>query len=128
LLRLNFIECDLLDFDMEEVGQYTCHWCTARRLARNEPREEALREGAAEGAQIIASFKDHPYIRDLARNPLMLSAICLVNYFENGKLPKDPLCLTGYVSRGCSTTGTSAAASIRNLAWRKNFGSAARSP
>src|SRR5439155_9126566 len=26
---------------------------------------------------------------NLARNPLMLSAICLVNYFEGGQLPQD---------------------------------------
>ena len=29
------------------------------------------------------------HISNLARNPLMLSAICLVNYFEGGRLPED---------------------------------------
>jgi hypothetical protein len=89
LAKWKFAECDLLDFDEDEIAAYTCHWCTAVRIARNEPRQEALREGKQEGQQIIESFKTHPYIRHLARNPLMLSAICLVNYYEGGELPKD---------------------------------------
>src|SRR5205823_11907576 len=57
-------------------------------------------EGASEGDEIVKGFIEHPYIRDLARNPLMLSAICLVNYFEGGELPKDrarlyKLCVEG---------------------------------
>ncbi|MCX6634056.1 MAG: hypothetical protein NT090_03030, partial [Acidobacteria bacterium] len=71
------------------MAEYTKHWCTAVRLARNEAAEEARREGAADGKSIVASFQKHGYIRNLARNPLMLSAICLVNYFEQGELPKD---------------------------------------
>ncbi|MCP4694233.1 MAG: hypothetical protein GY859_39735, partial [Desulfobacterales bacterium] len=70
------------------------------RLARNEPEEEARREGEKDGAKIHADFKSHPYISNLARNPLMLSAICLVNYFESGQLPEDraklyELCVEG---------------------------------
>lgn len=87
--KLGFVECDLLDFNDEEIGEYTRHWCTAIRLARNEPEEEARREGEQEGEQILQSFKGHPYISNLARTPLMLSAICLVNYFEGGQLPRD---------------------------------------
>jgi hypothetical protein len=93
LESLEFAECDLLDFGEPEVTQYTCHWCTAVRLARNEPEEEARREGAVDGESIVDGFKDHPYISNLARNPLMLSAICLVNYFEGGQLPKDRVVL-----------------------------------
>ncbi len=66
-----------------------CHWCTAVRLAQEESEEEAQREGKADGDQILNGFREHPYIRDLARTPLMLSAICLVNYFEHGRLPED---------------------------------------
>jgi hypothetical protein len=100
LRTLEFAECDLLDFGEDEIAEYTSHWCTAVRLARNEPGEEARREGAADGERIVAGFKDHPYIRNLARNPLMLSAICLVNYFEGGQLPRDravlyKLCVEG---------------------------------
>lgn len=89
LRALGAVECDLLDFGDEDAAQYCRHWCTAVRLARNEPADEARREGAADGNGIVASFEGHPYIRNLARNPLMLSAICLVNYFEGGELPKD---------------------------------------
>lgn len=89
LSALDFKECDLLDFAEDEIAEYTRHWCTAVRLARNEPTEEAREEGQKDGAQIIEGFRDNTYICDLARNPLMLSAICLVNYFEGGKLPED---------------------------------------
>ncbi len=89
LTTLGFTECDLLDFDDAQITQYTQHWCTAIRLARNEIEAEARREGEADGRRIVDGFKEHAYIRNLARNPLMLSAICLVNYFEGGELPKD---------------------------------------
>lgn len=100
LRKLKFAECDLQDFGEPQVTEYAHHWCIARRLAQNEPEEEAREEGEKEGDQIVAGFKDHPYIRNLARNPLMLSAICLVNYFEGGQLPKDrallyKLCVEG---------------------------------
>lgn len=89
LCKQKFVECDLLDFDEPQIAEYARHWCTAVRLARNEAEPEARREGAKDGERIVAGFKDHPYTRNLARNPLMLSAICLVNYFEGGQLPKD---------------------------------------
>ncbi len=97
---LGFGECELLNFGEDEVSDYTRHWCTAVRLARNEPAEEARREGAADGQRIVDGFRDYPFIRNLASNPLMLSAICLVNYFEGGELPQDrallyKLCVEG---------------------------------
>jgi hypothetical protein len=84
-----FVECDLLDFDAPQIQEYTRHWCTAVRLAQNELEAEARREGEQDGDKIVEGFQEHPYISDLARNPLMLSAICLVNYFEGGRLPDD---------------------------------------
>ena len=100
LRPLKFDECDLLDFDRAQIEDYTRHWCTSVRLAQNEPEEEARREGSVDGNRIVKGFEDHPHILDLARNPLMLSAICLVNYFEGGELPKDrallyQLCVEG---------------------------------
>lgn len=100
--KLKFTESDLLDFEDFQIIEYTHHWCVAVRLARNEPEEEARREGEKDGTQIVEGFKDHPFIRNLARNPLMLSAICLVDYFESGQLPKDrallyKLCVEGLI-------------------------------
>ena len=95
LKNIGFGECELLDFEMPQITEYTRHWCTAVRLARNEPEEEAHEEGEKDGLQIVSQFQDHPFIRDLARNPLMLSAVCLVNYFESGELPKDRALLYG---------------------------------
>ncbi|MHC4406127.1 MAG: NACHT domain-containing protein, partial [Planctomycetota bacterium] len=98
--KLDFVECDLCNFGRPQVEEYCRHWCTAVRLAQNEPEEEARREGEADGARIVAGFKEHPYILDLARNPLMLSAICLVNYFESGQLPEDRAKLYGLCVEG----------------------------
>jgi energy-coupling factor transporter ATP-binding protein EcfA2 len=100
LRKLSFSECELLDFTADQTAEYARHWCTAIRLARNEVLAEAKREGIADGDRIVSSFKGNPYITSLARNPLMLSAICLVNYFEGGQLPKDravlyKLCVEG---------------------------------
>jgi hypothetical protein len=100
LSERQFAEFDLLDFRDADISEYTQHWCTAVRLARNEPEAEARREGAADGKRITDGFMGHPYIRNLARNPLMLSAICLVNYFERGQLPKDRAVLYGLCVEG----------------------------
>jgi hypothetical protein len=89
LRKAGFSESELLDFGEPQVAAYAGHWCTAIRLARNEAHAEARREGAADGTRIVSGFEGHPHIKSLARNPLMLSAICLVNYFEGGQLPKD---------------------------------------
>jgi energy-coupling factor transporter ATP-binding protein EcfA2 len=100
LSSLDFVECDLLDFEEPQINEYTRHWSIAVRLAQNEQEEEARREGTLDGDRIAESFKNHPYVSNLARNPLMLSAICLVYHFENGHLPEDralvyKLCVEG---------------------------------
>jgi hypothetical protein len=110
LLPLGFKECDLLDFGDPEIAEYVRHWCTAIRLALKESEEEARREGTVEGEQIVEDFKRNPYVKDLARNPLMLSAVCLVNYFESGKLPEDrallyKLCVEGLLHHWDSRRG-----------------------
>lgn len=102
LHKLNFLECDLLDFTPEQVAGYTRNWSIAIRLAQNESEDEARREGAEDGERIVDGFRANPYISNLARNPLMLSAICLVNYFEGGQLPEDramlyELCVEGLI-------------------------------
>ncbi len=87
--KLEFAENHICDFTPSQIGDYTVHWCTAIRLGRNEPENEARQEGAREGLEILQSFEGNRYIADLVRNPLMLSAVCLVNYFEGGKLPEE---------------------------------------
>jgi Predicted NTPase (NACHT family) len=93
-----------------QIAEYVCHWCTAIRLSQNEPKEEARREGTAEGEQIVKDFQRNNYVRNLAKNPLMLSAVCLVNYFERGKLPEDravlyKLCVEGLLHHWDSRRG-----------------------
>jgi len=93
LKRPKFQEFDVEDFTQQQIAEYAQHWCTAVRLARNEPASEAQREGHRDGQNVVEQVRQHPYIRDLARNPLMLSAICLVNAFEHGRLPDDRVIL-----------------------------------
>ena len=100
LREQKFVECDLLDFQEPEIRQYCRNWCTAVRLARNELETEARREGEKDGKTIVHSFQHHPYISNLARNPLMLSAICLVYYFEGGRLPEDRALLYKFCVEG----------------------------
>jgi hypothetical protein len=89
LNELGFTECDLQDFDEERIRAYTTNWHTAIRLARNEPKDEAYAKGKDDANRVMTSFATNPYIQDLAKNPLMLSAICLVYEFEGGRLPED---------------------------------------
>lgn len=110
LRRLDFLECDLQDFDDRQIADYTRHWHTAIRLSQGQTEDEARRKGAAEGDALVKGFKGHPYIKNLARNPLMLSAICLVKHFEKGELPEDRallyrLCVEGLLHKWDSTRG-----------------------
>ena len=110
LKKYKFVESELVDFNPEQIKTYTRHWCTAVRLARNELDAAARREGAIDGDKIAKDIQQSPYIRDLARNPLMLSAICLVYYFERGKLPDDrailyKLCVEGLLHHWDSRRG-----------------------
>ena len=100
LSKLKFVECNLKDFSDANIQEYSRHWCTAVRLSQNEPEKEARKKGKADGDKILESFEANPYIRNLAKNPLMLSAICLINKFEGGQLPADrailyKLCVEG---------------------------------
>jgi hypothetical protein len=89
LKKLGFIECDLADFDAEQAREFTQHWNIARLLSEHKPIDEARRDGERAGDAMFASFNEHAQIRHLARTPLMLTAICLVNHYEGGTLPDD---------------------------------------
>jgi len=86
---LDFVECDLLDFTPEQIGQYARQWCTAVLISQGEVESQARQEGQRTGDELLDRIQGNPYVRDLARNPLMLSAICLVQYFRHGELPNE---------------------------------------
>ena len=97
---MDFDQFEIMPFDDERKRAYCRHWATAVRLTQNEPDEEARIEGDREGDEIASSIKANQYVADLAQNPLMLSAVCLVRYFEGGELPRDrailyKLCVEG---------------------------------
>ena len=117
LLDLGFVERGLCEFDDAQIADYARHWCTAVRLARHEGEAEARREGAADGARIVAGFAHDSTLRSLAHSPLLLSAICLVNYFEGGELPAQPgvlyrLCVEGLLHHWDARRGIRSAFSL----------------
>jgi len=89
LRKSDFVECDLLDFTLEQIGQYARQWCTAVLISQGEIESQARQEGEREGDQLLQRIATNPYVQNLARNPLMLSAICLVQYFRHGELPSE---------------------------------------
>jgi hypothetical protein len=94
----------LQDFGPEEVAAYLRNWSIQVRIAQNESVPEATSRGCEEAEAIAASVRSHPAVKDLARTPLLLSAICLVYRFEGGKLPEDRaalyrLCVEGLLDR-----------------------------
>ncbi len=117
LLDLGFVERELYEFDDAQMADYTRHWCTAVRLAQHESEIEARREGAADGSRIMASVADNDTLRSLARNPLLLSAMCLVNYFEGGELRSNQsglyqLCVEGLLHHWDTKRGIRSAFSL----------------
>ena len=125
---LGFHESELQDFDDPQITEFTRHWCTAVRLARNEPQDEARREGGRDGDRIVGGFKENPYVRDLAqtRSCSRRSAWSITSR-EDSCLRIDA-CFTGSVSRDCYITGTRDGASIRNSGSPRSYAFAARSP
>lgn len=89
LRKLDFVECDLLDFTLEQIGQYTWQWCTAVLISQGELESQARQEGEQEGDELVERIKVNRYVQNLTRNPLMLSAVCLVQYFRHGELPNE---------------------------------------
>ncbi len=94
----------LQEFGREEVIAYLRNWCMQVRIANNEPVPEAARRGQEDADQIAAAVARHPAVENLARTPLLLSAICLVYRFEGGSLPDDRvalyrLCVEGLLDR-----------------------------
>jgi energy-coupling factor transporter ATP-binding protein EcfA2 len=97
---LRFAVRDLCDFSPDQVREYAGKWSSAIRLLQNDPLDEALRSGELEGDEIAKAVHANRYVEDLAKNPLMLSTVCLVRHFEGGQLPDDravlyKLCVEG---------------------------------
>ena len=125
---IGFHESELQDFDDQQITEFTRHWCTAVRLARNEPQDEARREGGRDGDRIVGGFKENPYVRDLraTRSCSRRSAWSITSRGDNC-LGIDA-CFTASVSRDCYTTGTRDGASTRSSGLAKSCAFAARSP
>jgi hypothetical protein len=80
---------DLCDFSADQVRDYAMKWSSAVGLLQNVPADEARRAGELEGDEIAKAVQANPYVENLAKNPLMLSTVCLVRYFEGGQFPDD---------------------------------------
>lgn len=87
LNNIDFKECRLQDFGEKEVKLYLKRWCTAVRMAQGENPKDAKKNGNEDGINLLKRIEENFYVRNLAKNPLMLSAICLVQFFKHGHLP-----------------------------------------
>jgi hypothetical protein len=112
----------LEEFGPEEAGAYLRSWCTQVRIASNESAAEAARRGREDAAKIARSVDRHPAVKELARTPLLLSAICLVYRFEGGKLPDDRatlyrLCVEGLLDRWDAQKGLRSPFRLEEKLW-----------
>ena len=102
--KLHWVLFSLEEFGWGAIVEFLQNWCTQVRLARNETVAEATRGGMEDAESISSALNSHPPVMQLAGNPLLLSAICLVYHFEGGRLPDDRavlyrLCVEGLLDR-----------------------------
>lgn len=88
LLGMGFAERELREFDDGQRGAYVQRWCAAIDPPANpspspSPSPSA-RGGAALVERILAAITQDETARSLARNPLLLAALCLTYYFDDG--------------------------------------------
>jgi hypothetical protein len=94
------VDYALQDFDADAIREYLRHWFTQIRLAKNESSADATRGGGVDATTVYSSLTRSPPVAELARIPLLLSAICLVYHFEGGRLPDDRAVLYGLCVEG----------------------------
>lgn len=84
LLRRQFHREVVAPFDDEQVHDYARRWVAvlyADPEARPMPQEDYT-------ARLFAALREHPEIRLLAENPVMLTCLCVVHWHRQGSLPE----------------------------------------
>lgn len=77
---------NIQDFRPEDRNQFIRNWYLQVETQQREDSQEARDRGSDLASHLIAELDDHPDLVKLARNPLMLSIICVVN--RTGTLPR----------------------------------------
>jgi len=90
LLGMGFAERELREFDEVQSKTYVQQWCAAIDLTPNpSPSGKGIdnsfphRAGAVLADRITAAITKDETTRSLARNPLLLAALCLTFYFDD---------------------------------------------
>jgi hypothetical protein len=77
---LRFHRADIDDFGPEEVQRFVEQWSNA--LFHRQPSL-----GADNTRSLVAAIRGRPELRELAKNPVMLTCLCVIHYNEEGELP-----------------------------------------
>lgn len=85
-LSAPFRTCAIHELEGSEREALVFNWCRAVALARGggKPSPDAEREAKENAKQLIAQIETNPSVRDLAANPLLLTAIAVVHEFRGG--------------------------------------------
>jgi hypothetical protein len=86
-LNLGFTELELCDFNSSQMDQYVYQWTKAVKTAEGLTPEEAEKTSLEYAKDLVERTQRNLYVRRIATNPLLLSAICLVQNYEKGDLP-----------------------------------------
>jgi hypothetical protein len=85
--RLDFSEVMLCEFNTAQIREYVRRWTKAVEMAEGATPEEADQASSKYATVLVERAERNPYVRRIARNPLMLSTLCLVQRYEGGDLP-----------------------------------------
>jgi len=77
---LCFHQAEIAEFDQDEVLRFVEQWSKALYH-----RQESL--SAENTRSLLAALRDRPELLKLARNPVMLTCLCVIHYNERGELP-----------------------------------------
>ena len=77
---------NIQDFRPEDRNQFIRNWYLQVETQQREDSQEARDRGSDLASHLISELDDHPDLVKLARNPLVLSIICVVN--RTGTLPR----------------------------------------
>ncbi len=85
--EFDFKEVILCEFDTIQIREYVSRWTKAVEMAEGATPEEAEKTSTDYAAMLVKNTENNPYVRRIARNPLLLSTLCLVQRYEGGDLP-----------------------------------------
>lgn len=80
-------DCCILPFEDKDIEVFTSAWYKAVTLLDKGDTLEARQEAADDAGKLVRAIHADPRVRDLARNPLLLSVLAMVHQ-RNVELPR----------------------------------------